>query len=50
VVGSPDPDRQDRRGRSVERFRIMELIIFLLVVFVVFLVAGWGWRKGRTGV
>ncbi len=27
----------------------MELILFLLLVFVVFLVAGWGWRRGRNG-
>ena len=29
---------------------VVELLIFLLVVFLVFLVAGWGWRKGRSGV
>jgi hypothetical protein len=27
-----------------------DLLVFLLVVFLVFLVAGWGWRKGRSGV
>jgi hypothetical protein len=28
----------------------MELLLFLLVVFLVFLVAGWGWRRGRSGI
>ena len=28
----------------------MELLLFLLVVFLVFLVAGWGWRRGRSGL
>jgi len=25
----------------------MELLLVLLVIFLIFLVAGWGWRKGR---
>jgi len=25
----------------------VELLIGLLVIFIVFMVAGWGWRKGR---
>jgi hypothetical protein len=29
---------------------VMELLLFLVVVFLVFLVAGWGWRRGRSGV
>jgi hypothetical protein len=29
---------------------VMELVLFLVVVFLVFLVAGWGWRRGRSGV
>jgi hypothetical protein len=28
----------------------MELLLFLIVVFLVFMVAGWGWRRGRSGV
>jgi hypothetical protein len=28
----------------------MEFLIFLLVVFIIFMVAGWGWRKGRSRV
>ncbi|MEA2931681.1 MAG: hypothetical protein QOI56_466 [Actinomycetota bacterium] len=27
----------------------MGLIITLLVIFLIFAVAGWGWRKGRGG-
>jgi len=27
----------------------MEFLIGLVVVFIVFMVAGWGWRKGRGG-
>ncbi len=29
---------------------VLEFLLFLLVVFLVFLVAGWGWRRGRSGV
>jgi hypothetical protein len=29
---------------------VMEFLIALLVIFVIFMVAGWGWRKGRSGV
>jgi hypothetical protein len=29
---------------------LMQLLLFLLVVFLVFMVAGWGWRRGRSGV
>jgi hypothetical protein len=29
---------------------LMELLLFLVVVFLVFMVAGWGWRRGRSGV
>jgi hypothetical protein len=35
-------------SRSCEVY--VEFLIFLLVIFVVFLVAGWGWRRGRSGV
>jgi hypothetical protein len=28
----------------------MELLIALLVIFLIFLVAGWGWRRGRGGL
>jgi hypothetical protein len=28
----------------------MEFLLFLLVVFIIFMVAGWGWRRGRSGV
>jgi hypothetical protein len=29
---------------------LVEFLIWLLVIFLVFMVAGWGWRKGRSGV
>jgi len=25
----------------------VEFLIGLLIIFIIFLVAGWGWRKGR---
>ena len=28
----------------------MGFLIGLLVIFIIFMVAGWGWRKGRSGV
>jgi hypothetical protein len=27
----------------------VEILVGLLIIFVVFMVAGWGWRKGRGG-
>jgi hypothetical protein len=33
--------------RSTTKGVVMDLLVFLLVVFLVFLVAGWGWRSMR---
>lgn len=33
-------------ARTEEAFDDMGLLIFLLVVFLIALVAGWGWRAG----
>jgi len=27
----------------------MDFLIWLLLLFIVFMVAGWGWRAGRRG-
>jgi hypothetical protein len=39
------PSGCDRR--STEKGLSMDLIWFLVVIFLVFLVAGWGWRASR---
>ncbi len=41
VPASPRRRHRERGGRSD-----VELLIFLLVVFLIALVAGWGWRAG----
>jgi hypothetical protein len=32
---------------STPKERFVGLLMFLLVVFLIFVVAGWGWRAGR---
>lgn len=34
-------------GTPQQRREPMDILVFLLLVFVVFLVAGWGWRSAR---
>jgi hypothetical protein len=39
-----------RASQPRPRRHPMNLLVLLLVVFLIFLVAGWGWNRGRGGL